>query len=580
MKRTAWILLALLAACGDPPRPAEPLADAIATWNGGGVGFAEVESDFATSRVLTCLKARRGGGLEELVPCYRELAEGIALEALVLAEVGDLDRALEDLGEDGEDFRQLRRHAFRDVYLRRLRLGVEISDAEIEAAYAADPESFRRPGQLTLSNIFRRHEDPARPQATEAFLRGIKQHFEAGETFDALAREVSHSETRLRGGQVGRVSEDDLPARLARVAFALGDGEVSEPVRVEGGAVLLYVQGVVDGVEPSLEQARGPLRRQLTTRRVEQAIVERVAGREPPPGSRVLGLEELVSALDGDDPEAAVLEVGGDRLSAGDFRRLAGLGPRDSAAAVDAEGRDRLADVYYWQEQQALLALELVDSADAELRQEAEEHLRKEAVSLLVDRRIQGEMARGIDAEEQKLRSYFDDNRHHYQSPLRFKLRLWSLPFGDDPPAQLRRMEALRDRLAAGELELEAAAAELGGSVEDLGWREFDRLEAEIPSKARTYLMEVGERGWSVPYQQDDALHLIRLDGRDDPRPLEYQEAAERVREDYLRRFERELYRRTAGERLNAAGFVFDEDAVRRSLAPEEEPSVADPTEG
>ncbi len=247
MKETCWILLAAFAtACADAPPPAAPPVDAIATWNGGGVGLAEVETAFATARVPACRKARRGG-LEELVPCYRELAEGLALENLVLAEVGDVDRALEELGENGEDYQQLRRHAFLEVFMQRLREEIEIGDAEIEAAYQADPERFRRPGQLSLSNIFRRHDDPARPEATEVFLRGIKARFEAGETFDALAREVSHSETRLRGGEVGRVSANELPAHLRQVAFALGDGEVSAPVRVKGGAVLLYVQGVVDG---------------------------------------------------------------------------------------------------------------------------------------------------------------------------------------------------------------------------------------------------------------------------------------------------------------------------------------------
>ncbi len=568
LNKIGLILLATLAAaCGDAPQPAEPPADAIATWNGGGAGLAAVESAFGTARTPACRQARRGGGLEELVPCYRELAEGMALEALVLAEVGDVDVALEGLGEDGEGYQQLGKQAFLEVYLRRLGEEVEVDDAEIEAAYQADLERFRLPGQLGLSNIFRRHDDPAHPEQTDELLRELKRRFEGGETFAALAREYSQSETRLRGGEVGRVSEDDLPARLARVAFALGDGEVSEPVRVKGGAVLLYVQGIVDGAEPSFERVQGRLRRELAARRVEQAISERVAGREPPAGSVVLELDELVAALDG-DPETVVLDIDGERLNAGQLRRMAQLGPRAVAADLDAEGRDRLAEVYHRRQQQQLLALELVDSADPELAAEAEEHLRKEATSRLVDQHIRDEMGRRVDGDGERLRSYFEDNRHHYQSPLRFKLRMWNLPFDHDPPAQLRRMEAMRERLAAGKVDLAAAAAELGGSVEDLGWREFDSLEEEIPAKARSYLMEVGDSGWSVPYQQDDALHLIRLDERDEPRPLEYQEAAERVRRDYLQRFKQELYRRVAEERLHAAGFAFDDEAVRRLLAP------------
>jgi hypothetical protein len=260
-----------------------------------------------------------------------------------------------------------------------------------------------------------------------------------------------------------------------------------------------------------------------------------------------------------------VLEIVGDRLSAGDLRRLAVLGA-GPASALDGVERDRLAELYFHEKERRLLALELVDAADPELREEAAEHLRREAVARLLDERLQGEMRQRID--EAALTGYFADNRHHYQSPLRFALRQWNLPFGDDPPGQLRRMEALRERLAAGELDLAGAAAELGGAVDDLGWRDFDALAGEIPEKAQAYLLDLGVGGFTVPYQQGEALHVIELAGRQEPRPLEYQEVADRVGEDYLARFQQQLYRRVAEERLNAAGFVFDEAAVRRLLAP------------
>lgn len=570
MRLPIWVPLVLLTACGGETPPAAPPADAVASWHGGALGFAEVESAFAGARTPACRRARRVGGLEELVPCYRELAEGLALERLVLAEVDDVGEALAELGEDAE---LLRRQILLQLYLRRLRDEIEVGDAEIEARFAADRERYRRPGRLTLSNIFRRHEDPSHPEQTEAFLRRIKERFLAGETFDALAREVSQSETRLRGGLVGLLTEDALPERLRRVAFGLADGEVSDPVRVRGGAVLLYVQGVVDGADPALAEVRERIRGELTSERVEAAVAERVVGREPPPGSRVLPADELLAALDGDDPEAAALEIDGARVSAGQMRQLAGLEPAERAAGLDEEGRERLAEVYRQQLERQLLGLELVDSAAPELREEAEDRWREAAASRLTDARIRGEMERLLDGDEASLRSYFEDNRHHYQSPLRFRLRKWNLPFGADPPAQLQRLERLRARLAAGELDLPAAVAELGGEVEDLGWREFDALEGEIPDKARTYLMELGQPGFTVPYQQDDALHLIQLEAREDPRPLEYEEARERVREDYLARFQQDLYRQARDARLAAAGFSFDEAAVRRLLVPEATPT-------
>ncbi|MEE8524491.1 MAG: DUF1028 domain-containing protein, partial [Thermoanaerobaculia bacterium] len=560
-------ILALVAACaGEPPEPATPPAEAVAIWDGGALTLGDVESAFAQVRTPACRRARRGG-LDELVPCYRELAEGLALERLVLAEIVDVEAALESL----EGYDQLRRHAHVETYLLRVRDEIEIGDAESEARFESDPGRYRRPGAADLANIFRRHDDPARPGDTLAFLRTLKERFEAGETFDALAREYSHSETRSRGGLVGQVTEDRLPERLRRVVFALREGDVSDPVRVRGGAVLLYVQALADPVEPSLADAERRIRREVRAERVENAISARVAGRQPPAGSLVLELDELVEALDTGDPERTVLDVAGDRLRAGGLRRLAGLGT-GRAADLEDEDRDRLAERYFREKETRLLALELVDDDDPELHAAAAAHLRQVAVAQLVDERLRGGMEQLIEDDEDRLRSYFEDNRHHYQSFLRFKLRLWSLPFDDNPPGQLRRMEASRERLAAGEIDLAAASDELGGSVDDLGWRQLDALPDGIPRKARTYLLEVGAGGFSVPYQQDNALHLIELVERDDPRPLEYEEAADQVRADYLARFQQELYRRIAEERLDAVGFAFDEAALRRLLTP---PGVA-----
>ena len=568
MRRLCLPLILLLAACSGGGEPTAPPADAVATWEGGSVALPEIESAFAETRTPACAAARRrGGGLDDLLPCYRELAEGLAVERLVLAEVDDLDAAIGRL----ENADELRRQAFLGSYTRRLLEELEVDDAEIEAYFEEHREEYHRRGQLTLHNIFRRHRDPRKQGETMAFLSELRERFLAGETWSELARRYSQSETRLRGGLVGRVEEGQLPPRLDKIAFGLEPGGVSEPIAVAGGGVLLHVTDVVEGAEPGLDEMRGPIRRRLLSEKIERANEERIAGREPPAGSVVLAGDELVAALDAGDPERVVLEIAGDRLTAGELRELAVLG---AAAELDEAGRERLETIVRQRRTQQLLYLALAESGGGELAEEAEEHLRRRGRSAVVDRLLEDEMESLVDADPEALRSYFDDNRPHYQSPLSFRLRVLDLPFGADPPAQLRRTEELRERLAAGELDLSAAASELGATVHDLGWQDFDALGGEIPPKARQYLLQADAGGFSVPYQQEDAIHMIEILERREPGPLEYEEVAQQVRQDYLERFEQELYRRLADARLGAAGFAFDEAAVRRLLTGSEEAEI------
>ncbi len=574
---TAWLpMFVLLVACaGESPEPTLPPTDAVATWNGGALFLPDLENALAEARSRACQRARRGGGIEELVSCYRELAEGLALEQLVLAEVADVEAAISDL----EDYDQLRRHAYVETYLRQLQETIEIQDAEIELRFEADRARFQRPGSIHLANIFRRHADPKLPQETVKFLRALKERFEAGETFDALAREASHSETRLRGGKVGQVVEGKLPARLEKVAFGLGEGDVSDPILVKGGAVLLHVDNVIAGVAPTLAGAREQIRRELATERIQNMVSERVAGRELPANALTLEFEELIETLDSGDPERPVLEIDGDSLSVAELRRLAQLGT-GLASEFDEVERDRLREVYFRQREQQLLALELVEAAELEQRDVAEEHLREEAVARWVENRLQDEIGQHIENDEATLRGYFEDNRHHYQSPLRFEVQIWSLPFGDDPPGQLHRMETLREQLTTGELDLAAAASQLGGSLGELGWQDFDAFTKEIPAKALTYLLEVGASGFSVPYQQGDALHLIELVQRQEPEPLDFEAARDRVRSDYEARFGQEVYGQIAEQRLGEAGFVFAEEVLRQLLAPPGDGPVSSADEG
>jgi parvulin-like peptidyl-prolyl isomerase len=175
---------------------------------------------------------------------------------------GHKDRAVEELGEERE---ALYRDALIDLFhLEQDRVKpIKVEEKEMRAYYDAHRKEFFRTAARLVYHLFRRDEDPARPQDTVAFLASLKKRAEAGEAFSLLARRYSQSETRLTDGRLGTVGRGRLPAPLERVVFALPKGGISDPIRVQGGGILLEVADLVEEKQFPFEDVKLIIGRRL-----------------------------------------------------------------------------------------------------------------------------------------------------------------------------------------------------------------------------------------------------------------------------------------------------------------------------
>ena len=570
-------LLLLLGACdiSEPPlktvaAPVELTTGIAAAYSSGEIRLEKVEAEFATARTPDCVQAKSSpasGSVKALIPCYREIAEALAIEEIVLADIPDREQALNALDDN---YLEQRNAALLNVYSRQLAEQVVVTDAETEQFFTENKDDFRTPRRFTLYNIFRRHRDPGKQDETTAFLLKLKSRIDAGETFGSIARKHSDSETRLRDGLVGGISDQQLPQRLRDVTDRLDSGQVSEPIMVNGGAVLIKIEGATPATQPDLERHRSLIIRRLTEQKTQAAIDAHIADREIPADAIVFSAEELLEQLDSDDPYQLVFDLGGQQLTIAEFRNMTGLQPADVAADLPAEGRDLLIESYRQLQRRRLLLIDLLASneeADRILRKQVEQPLNKERLTRLVDEQLQQDMWQYVDQNSAALERFFKDNNHHYQTPLKFRLQAWHLPFDTDPVAQMAAMEFKRTEMEQGDYALPSAVESLGGSIEDLGWRELAEL-TDLPKKAQSYLLQAATGGYSIPYQQDETLHMLWVEDRQVPVALDYESVRERVREDYYARFERRLYLDAVENRLTTAHFVFSDENVRRWLLP------------
>ena len=130
--------------------------------------------------------------------------------------------------------------SWRDYIRRRYGSGIEVSEAEIDAALAqtGGPESV----ELLLSEIIIA-APPPRAQAALARAEAISK-LRSTAAFEAEAREVSALPTRTQGGRLDWVPLTNYPAGLHGLLLSLEPGEVTPPIPIQNGVALFQLRDI------------------------------------------------------------------------------------------------------------------------------------------------------------------------------------------------------------------------------------------------------------------------------------------------------------------------------------------------
>ncbi|MBW6393397.1 SurA N-terminal domain-containing protein [Billgrantia antri] len=187
---------------------------------------------------------------------------------------------------------------------------VQVSEAELEAYYEENRESFQRPEQVRLEYVIIDRQEMAEQvevdeeavrQAWEergrdadrrvshimatfgdersrdeavARLEEVRQRLSEGESFDELALEYSDDPTTAeQGGDLGVVSRGFFGDAFDEAAFALSPGQVSGIVETDNG---LHLIKVTELNQAPLEEVRDEIERELALEQVSDEYNRRV----------------------------------------------------------------------------------------------------------------------------------------------------------------------------------------------------------------------------------------------------------------------------------------------------------------
>lgn len=163
------------------------------------------------------------------------------------AFAGELRKEGISEGELRERYRgEIRRQMLANQLLRReLNLKLEVSPAEAEAYFKANPKEFpTKPAEMHIALVLIPIEpDPTAKAAARRRAEETLARIQKGESFTRVAQEISEDPaTRASGGDLGFFGRGDLDTNFTKAAFALKPGQMSGVVETPFGYHIIRVE--------------------------------------------------------------------------------------------------------------------------------------------------------------------------------------------------------------------------------------------------------------------------------------------------------------------------------------------------
>lgn len=152
-------------------------------------------------------------------------------------------------------------------------------EAELQAAYEANKTALRVPKSYRIAQIFIADPKSAPTEGAKEKLSKVQAAL-AIKDADFAAIATAHSEesgSATRGGEIGWLTEEQIQPGIRDVLPKLSLGQVSEPVRLDGGWHILKLLDSREPHTPTLDQIRPQLAARLKAERERMLAQEYLA---------------------------------------------------------------------------------------------------------------------------------------------------------------------------------------------------------------------------------------------------------------------------------------------------------------
>ena len=193
-----------------------------------------------------------------------------------------LDTMASQLAASGASMQSLRNQIQANLAWERLMAGmygsrVRISENEIRTTQERIAANASRP-QYLLSEIFLPAQSEQEFTDMQSGAMHLLEQMQRGAPFPLVARQFSQAPSAATGGDLGWIASTELDAQLQPVAAQLQQGQVSLPIRTEGGVYIIAMRDRREGAAAGatsmvgLKQITIPAARRNALERIQRRI--------------------------------------------------------------------------------------------------------------------------------------------------------------------------------------------------------------------------------------------------------------------------------------------------------------------
>jgi peptidyl-prolyl cis-trans isomerase SurA len=152
--------------------------------------------------------------------------------------------------------------SWRKVVQKEIRRRIEVTDPEIDSAYAKTMNAVGKP-QYLLAEIFLSIDSPSDEGRVKTFADNLETQLASGGNFAKLAQQFSQAAGAAQGGDLGAVSEGELPDELDQAIRKMNVGQISPPIRTQAGYHILLLRAKGDALAGDANEAEVHLKNVL-----------------------------------------------------------------------------------------------------------------------------------------------------------------------------------------------------------------------------------------------------------------------------------------------------------------------------